>query len=46
MNECTHETADNHRIKDIILDTDDGERTISIHINYCPECESILDVTW
>jgi hypothetical protein len=43
---CECKNTETQRIKDIILDTNNGERTITIYILYCVDCGDVVTIDY
>lgn len=43
---CECKNLETQRIKDIIIDTNQGERTITIYILYCVDCGEVVNISW
>ncbi len=42
--QCDCSEIESSRVKDVIYDCEDGERTISITIQHCKTCGAVFDV--
>ncbi len=41
---CDCSESDTARFKDLIFDCAEGERTVSVYIDYCNQCGKLFDV--
>lgn len=45
MENCEHTALIRARFKDLILDTNQGERAVTIYIEHCEECGEIFNIS-
>lgn len=44
IKQCDCTTVTSTRYKDLIYDTDSGEKTVTIYLNHCQTCGEVIDV--
>jgi hypothetical protein len=45
MENCKCETLIKTRFKDLIIDCEKGEKTVTIYIEHCSKCGTVYDLT-